>query len=337
MKAFVVSLLSPRRLTTALAAAAPLLLGNPVAVPAAGCDAIDVALGKTPRAACPELDLDGDGELEIGEVVAATGGMAPKGPARRGAGVVSIDVGTASGAPGDEVTFEVTLDTGGGSVAATLNDIAFDPLTPVADDGSGEPDCTVNPAIGKDVFAAFQPAACTPGVDCTGIRVIVVAFDNTDPIPDGSLYACRVQIDTAAPVGTYLLTSAHVESSDPSGTPLTTVGTDGAIVVSTIDHFKCYEVKELEQPKFAKTVVSLSDQFVTEDVQVKKPYLLCNPVDKNGEGIRNSVDHLVCYKIKAPKLAPPPEVEVENQLGALRLEAKDAFLLCVPSTKRVLP
>jgi hypothetical protein len=62
-------------------------------------------------------------------------------------------------------------------------------------------------------------------------------------------------------------------------------------------------------------------------------------VDKNNEGILNTDDHLTCYKVKGPKLAPldRPNVQVVNQLGTLQLQAKKAALLCVPSTKTILP
>jgi hypothetical protein len=107
-----------------------------------------------------------------------------------------------------------------------------------------------------------------------------------------------------------------------------------------LDHYKCYKVKDLKNPKFEKTTISLSDQFGIVDgvYEAKKPYVFCNPVDKNGEGILNADDHLTCYKAKGPKLNPAqrPKLQVVNQLGTLQLQAKKAFLLCVPSTKTVI-
>jgi endonuclease/exonuclease/phosphatase family metal-dependent hydrolase len=107
----------------------------------------------------------------------------------------------------------------------------------------------------------------------------------------------------------------------------------------SLDNFKCYKVKDLKAPKFEKTVLaSLADQFGIEaDVQVKKPFLLCNPTSKDGEGIQNAADHLVCYKVKPSKLEPRPHVEVVNQLGTLQLEVSKSFVVCLPSTKTVLP
>lgn len=108
---------------------------------------------------------------------------------------------------------------------------------------------------------------------------------------------------------------------------------------SSLDDFKCYKAKDLKAPKFEKTSLdSLVDQFGTEtDVLVKRPFLLCNPASKNGQGIANPADHLVCYRTKPNKLEPRPQVQVVNQLGTVRLEVSKSLLVCVPSTKMVLP
>jgi hypothetical protein len=108
-----------------------------------------------------------------------------------------------------------------------------------------------------------------------------------------------------------------------------------------LDNFKCYKAKDLKNPKFLKTTRDLSDQFAVNDgvVEAKKPYMFCNPVSVSGGGINNTLDHLTCYKIKGPKLLPAdrPSVEVVNQLGTTQLQAKKAYLLCLPSTKTIIP
>ena len=118
------------------------------------------------------------------------------------------------------------------------------------------------------------------------------------------------------------------------------VAVSPAAALFNLDHYKCYKVKDLKMPKFVKTTVSLTDQFGINDgfFEAKKPYLFCNPADKNGEGILNADDHLTCYKVKGPKLLPldRPRVEIGNQLGTLQLEAKKAALLCLPSTETPL-
>jgi hypothetical protein len=40
-------------------------------------------------------------------------------------------------------------------------------------------------------------------------------------------------------------------------------------------------------------------------VTVRRPELLCNPVSKNGEEIKNPDEHLVCYQTKPPAQQPP--------------------------------
>jgi len=75
---------------------------------------------------------------------------------------------------------------------------------------------------------------------------------------------------------------------------------------------------------------------------VKKPFLFCVPVDKNGEGIVNAQSHLACYKIK--DVADPPQapfggadVQITNQFGTEKWTISKSRLLCVPSSMTVLP
>jgi hypothetical protein len=64
---------------------------------------------------------------------------------------------------------------------------------------------------------------------------------------------------------------------------------------------------------------------------------LCNPVDKDGEGIINSGAHLTCYRIR--KVGGDDDddndrdVSVENQFGPQLLEVESRRHLCVPSSK----
>jgi len=67
--------------------------------------------------------------------------------------------------------------------------------------------------------------------------------------------------------------------------------------------------------------------------------MLCTPVDKNGEGIVDEENHLMCYDIK--KLKDDPKFEklsvfTNNQFGPEDLEVKKQKQLCVPSLK-ILP
>ena len=112
-----------------------------------------------------------------------------------------------------------------------------------------------------------------------------------------------------------------------------------------VDHFKCYPVIETENtPEFVPLQVSVLDQFhiVAKMVLVRWPDHLCNPVDKNGEGIINSDNHLLCYELEhvedEPRFAAVEEIHTNNQFGPLELDAlgekRKSFNpreLCVPS------
>ena len=104
----------------------------------------------------------------------------------------------------------------------------------------------------------------------------------------------------------------------------------------TFEHFKCYDV----DGQFDDREVTLEDQFEKKDTLVRKPLMLCNPVDKNGEGIQNRENHLVCYEITDVPGQPhfrKQRVATENQFGSGELEVKQPKILCVPSSKAVFP
>lgn len=147
--------------------------------------------------------------------------------------LASLEVGSATGPRGDAVQFDVSLHTGGQSVAGTQNDLLFDPTVPVAAQANGRPDCAVNPAIDKNATAfAFIPIGCHPGVDCKGMRAIVIATDNSEPIPDAAvLYTCKVVISPSVPPGSYPLSPSGVAASDPTGNGIFITSSSGAITV----------------------------------------------------------------------------------------------------------
>jgi subtilisin family serine protease len=141
-----------------------------------------------------------------------------------------------------------------------------------------------------------------------------------------------------------VLRSTGVPINDPKSgvtTPRIDAGAAFVALGPVIDSFKCYAVKDRKNPKFVATTVSLSDQFGLNDgaFSVKKPYLICNPAERNGRGVHHPAPHLVCYKIKGPKISKgdQPSVEAADGFGTLQLRLKKPFLLCVPSSKTVLP
>ena len=113
----------------------------------------------------------------------------------------------------------------------------------------------------------------------------------------------------------------------------TPVPTPGAF---TVDHFECYKVSVTSgTPKFVPVLnAEIEDQFGIMHVDVKKPKFLCNPVDKNGEGILDPLAHLMCYQVKQVdlvKFVKKGGVFVNNQFGPETLDVKKPSELCVPA------
>jgi hypothetical protein len=100
------------------------------------------------------------------------------------------------------------------------------------------------------------------------------------------------------------------------------------------NHYLCHKVKDLKVPaKFvAQSGVSVVDQTIATTVDLKKPYLLCNPVSKNGGPINDPALHYCCYKAKAAAKVKA-DYDITDQFGPLRLETKKPFLECNPCTK----
>ncbi|MBI1817470.1 MAG: YncE family protein [Deltaproteobacteria bacterium] len=146
---------------------------------------------------------------------------------------ICLAVGSATVTPGATRSVGVTLTNAGNDVAGTQNDLTFSAGASIAANPGGRPDCQPNAHLGLSGTAfAFVPATCTPGVDCTSVRILVFSFDDAAPIPDGSLlYTCNVKIADDLAAGTYPLRISNVVASDQFGQRLKAMGADGAIVV----------------------------------------------------------------------------------------------------------
>ena len=92
-------------------------------------------------------------------------------------------------------------------------------------------------------------------------------------------------------------------------------------------------------PKFPKGVqVSVTDQFTAPPklFDVRKPKHFCNPVDKNGEGVKNADARLVCYQVKGAKGQPRHvrrTVFVNNQFAPAPMTTIKESELCLPAVK----
>ena len=124
-------------------------------------------------------------------------------------------------------------------------------------------------------------------------------------------------------------------------------------VTQLIDHYECYKARP--DDKFERPNVRLENQFGVRTVTVKHARLICTPVVKDGkfpDDLRNTIDHLVCYDIRAggredgkegdeeedkkgdKEGTERQEVLVDNQFGLQQpLTVARPQLLCVPSLK----
>ena len=102
-----------------------------------------------------------------------------------------------------------------------------------------------------------------------------------------------------------------------------------------VDHYKCYKAKGAKLDP--KPTPEVEDEFEVDTDKVIKPAFVCNPANKDGEGVFFGQVHQVCYKVKGQKKLPPVTVRVFNQFTGingqdLKVKKKEKFL-CVPSSK----
>jgi hypothetical protein len=145
------------------------------------------------------------------------------------------------------------------------------------------------------------------------------------------------QPTTSSTTSTSATSTSSTSSSSTtvtSTTSTTRVTTPLEFCEETLDHLKCYRVRR--NSAFNPNGVSLEDQFEDVDMTVLRPYRLCNPVDKEDEGINDPTEHQMCYQIRDTVAQPRfrrREVRVENQFGTQILVVTRPETLCTPAEK----
>jgi hypothetical protein len=84
--------------------------------------------------------------------------------------------------------------------------------------------------------------------------------------------------------------------------------------------------------------VPVVDQFnQPKPYDLKKPTVLCTPVNKNDVGIKTPARHLRCYQATPTKGQPQHRkgqgMQMHHQFGPEQLDTTAAAELCVASTK----
>ena len=112
---------------------------------------------------------------------------------------------------------------------------------------------------------------------------------------------------------------------------------EGSVFPESLDHYKCYEVVQVNSAP-PPQVVTLGDQFVSQQtVKVGQPRFFCLPVMKEREGgevhdIMNAEDHLAVYDITPKKHVLG--IGVRDQFEDRALKVIRSVLLAVPTKKQ---
>jgi len=224
-----------------------------------------------------------------------------------------------------------------------------------ADCGGAEGSCTSNKLTKIDV--ALQDAFDSGAVNHTAIKrqnLCPPANKNGEGIEDSDthLIAYRVKPAKGEPkhlrqtdiqvINQFGLLTVDTLKQDrllvPAAKDLLGPVAEPDSATHNVDHYKCYKAKVSKgTPKFTLgTAIPVTDQFESVNYELSKPTRLCKAVDKNGEGIKNPLADLLCYKAKPasgqPRHTRLTSVYTNDQLGPAIHDTVKQDEFCVPST-----
>jgi hypothetical protein len=202
--------------------------------------------GECPPSDCPAGGADGDGQVTGSDLCLALYNLGLGCPAEgqplvrdRTDETRSLDIGSASGPAGTEITLGVSLGLGG-EVATAQLDLLID--TSLLELPDVTKDCTVDPRLQvTEAIYTYEPQ--TPGTP-PGVARLRLFVGNTDlckpetepPYPlsafdPGPLVSCKFRINPNAQPGTYEVTADRLNIGDPQGAVFGSVSTPGSVTV----------------------------------------------------------------------------------------------------------
>jgi hypothetical protein len=152
-----------------------------------------------------------------------------------------------------------------------------------------------------------------------------------------------VVIDQFTPTGIHLDTTKADLLFVPAAKDLNSPPPAPANNSHNVDHYECYKVRITRgTAKFPKGVTAaVADQFTSpaKNLNVKKPRHLCSPVSVNGQTIKTSAGHLLCYRTSKvrgqPKHIPVTAYVADEFIPAsTQMTTKREAELCVPALSR---
>lgn len=200
-----------------------------------------------PLSDCAAGDFNGDGVITGSEVCLALTNLGLGCPAEgqplvrdRTSEIRSLDIGSATGIAGGDITLGVSLS-GGGEVATAQLDVLVD--TTLLELPDPTTDCSVDPRL-QATEASFTFLPQSPGTP-PGVARLRLFIGNTDlckaeppPFPltsfdPGPLVSCKFRINPSAQTGTYQVLADRLNVGDPRGSEFGAVFTPGAVTVAT--------------------------------------------------------------------------------------------------------
>jgi hypothetical protein len=218
------------------------------------------------------------------------------------------------------------------------------PNTAACDDGDP---CTTNDTCSGGACAGGPLLDCDDGDLCNGTETCEPASGCVSGTPptcdDGDVCNGTERCEPAsgcspepdAPLGTPCDADGNSCTRDHCDGTGNCVFVESDPLACPSDHYKCYKTRNFGA-RFEQREVNLADELATVAASVRKPRRFCNPADKNGEGIDDPTAHLMCYKIKEPRLNRQ-DVAMEDQFGLQTLTVKRAETLRAPAEKDDVP
>jgi hypothetical protein len=202
---------------------------------------------------------------------------------------------------------------------------------------------TVYRALGQDgppVAMADQFGSQTTDLGDASL-FMVPAQKNDEPIFDPFTHlTCYDILEPAPPLPNEITVTNQFGVDQPIDVGLPRelcVPTEKLIAPGPIDgdHYRCWEASDPSGDSLG-IGVDLVDQFQGFSTTVMEPFRLCNPVDKNGEGIQDVDTHLVCYTLQPEGGLLGIQVPIQNQFFPLaNIDIEHPFAVCAPSAKTV--
>ena len=203
--------------------------------------AINILAGVAPLSVCRAADINGDGQVTGNEISLALSNLGQGCPdlltplqglgQSRSGDVVTFELGSAEGAPGQTVDVGVSVRGGGGELVMAQLDLVFDPSVLTLSDP--ETGCRLDGRLSRQVLKVSYPDSppAPPGRQRLRLFVGDLVLP-VDAFADGPVLSCTFAINANAPAGVVDLSAEQPNASDVTAGSFGTDWAPGSVVVS---------------------------------------------------------------------------------------------------------